>query len=126
MKNRNIWITTMVGSFLSVTTAFAADFDIKFSWCGSTPEFTLSNVPKGTTKLDLRMVDLDVPSYNHGGAVLEFKGQKKIDCGAFISQIWYPPDPPSGSHPYKWTVSAKDKDGKELASATAERKFPEF
>jgi len=116
----------MVGSFLSVTTTYAADFGIQFAWCESTPEFTLSNVPKGTAKLDLRMVDLDKPSFNHGGAVLDFKGQKKINCGSFVEQMWRPPKPPSGSHTYRWTVSAQDKDGKELASATAERKFPEF
>ena len=126
MIKRNLLLVATFVSFISVSSAYSADFGIKFAWCESTPEFTLSNVPKGTTKLDLRMVDLDVPSYNHGGAVLDFKGQKKIDCGTFISQIWYPPSPPSGSHTYKWTVIAQDKDGKELASTSAERKFPEL
>ena len=106
-------------------TANAANFSFKFSWCESTPEFSLSNTPKGTAKLEMKMVDLDVPSYNHGGAALNNPDNGKIACGAFSSQIWYPPSPPVGSHTYQWTIRALDNDGNELASATAKRKFPE-
>ena len=126
MIKRNLLLVATFVSFISVSSAYSADFGIKFAWCESTPEFTLSNVPKGTTKLDLRMVDLDRPSSNHGGAVVDFKKQKKIQCGSFSDQNWYPPSPPSGSHTYKWTVTAQDQDGKDLGTATAERKFPEL
>lgn len=111
---------------LSATMTHAADFSAKFEWCGSTPEFKLNNVPKGSVKFVLRMVDLDVPTFNHGGATVENNGKNKIECGAFVSQSWYPPDPPSGSHTYEWTIKALDKDGKELGSAKASRKFPEL
>ena len=111
---------------LSATASHAADFSFKFQWCDETPEFSLSNVPKGTTKLNLKMVDRDVPSYPHGGGNIEFKGQKKIECGALGYGSYEPPSPPSGSHTYEWTIIALDKDGKELASAKASRKFPEM
>lgn len=125
MKTSKFVFVLTVAALLVGGTAQAANFSFRFAWCESTPEFSLSNVPKGTVKLELKMVDLDVPSYNHGGAALSNPEKGKIACGAFSSQIWYPPTPPDGSHTYQWTIRALDKDGNELASAKAQRKFPE-
>ena len=128
MKSIKLSPLAFVISLTVLPSVHAADFSFKFSWCESTPEFVLSNIPKTTAKLDLKMQDLDVPSFNHGGAVIAYagnNGKAKIECGAFISQTWYPPTPPSGSHTYQWTIRALDKNGKDLATAMAQRKFPE-
>jgi phosphatidylethanolamine-binding protein (PEBP) family uncharacterized protein len=122
-----------------VTVAILAAFNSgalaqsKFSatarWCGSSPEIRISGVPKGTAKLDLKMVDLDVPSYPHGGAQVAYQGQKVLECSeiAQASQgLYRPPGPPPGQvHTYQWTIQAVDARGKVLSQAVSQRKFPE-
>lgn len=113
-------------ALLAATPVSAADMAVSFSWCGTrSPDFTLANVPKGATQLELRMVDLFVPGYPHGGGKLAFKGQKTIACGAITSGFEGPSPPPPQVHEYQWSVKALDAAGKVLASATASRKYPE-
>lgn len=118
-----------IGMALS-SAAFAQSNTMKasFRWCSGSPEFKLSGVPKGTTKIALRMVDLDVPGYNHGGGQVVAKaGQSSIPCDALFGQGTYNgPSPPAGqTHTYRWTLKALDASGNVLSEATAERKFPE-
>jgi len=107
--------------------SYAADFGVKFSWCDYSAQFNLTNVPKGTQKLKFRMVDLDVPSFNHGGGTINYTNQKQIDCGVISASSggYTPPSPPSGAHTYEWSVYALDKDEKEIGVAKTSRKFPE-
>lgn len=42
-------------------------FGIKYTWCSGSPDIQLSNVPKGTTEIEFKMIDLWVQSFNHGG-----------------------------------------------------------
>ena len=92
-------------ALLVMSTADASAFSMNFRWCGlSSPVFSLSGVPKGTTTLQFHMVDLDVPSYNHGGGTVPSKGQASVPCGALNN--YSPPSPPSGSHSYQITVTA--------------------
>ncbi|MEZ0169957.1 hypothetical protein [Microvirga sp. TS319] len=100
-----------------------------FRWCSGSPEFKLSGVPKGTAKIAMRMTDLDVPGYNHGGGEVAITPkQTVIDCGALFGQGTYNgPSPPSGQqHTYRWTLKALDAAGSVLGETTAERKFPEL
>ena len=69
------------------------------------------------------MVDLNVPSYNHGGGSVPYTGQKTIPCGALNS--YSPPSPPSGSHSYQFTVTAYGSGKNVLGTSTTMRKFPE-
>src|SRR5258708_26934884 len=70
-------------AFFIVGTADASAFSMNFRWCGSgSPVFSMSGVPKGTTTLQFHMVDLDVPSYNHGGGSVPYKAQASVPCGA--------------------------------------------
>lgn len=117
--------------------AAANEFTISFEWgdiplCTSgspntvaNPKFVLSNVPEGTKYIRFVMTDLDVPSYDHGGGMVEYTGQKTIEPGAFKYRS---PCPPAGSHKYKWTATAKKKKGLfggSLGKAKATRKYPE-
>ncbi|WP_439361144.1 hypothetical protein [Bradyrhizobium sp. DASA03007] len=85
--------------------------------------FALSGVPKGTTTLQFHMIDLQVPSYNHGGGTVPYKGQSTIACGALNN--YSPPSPPSGSHSYQITATAFGAANSNLGSATFTREFPE-
>ncbi|MFZ1469015.1 MAG: hypothetical protein WAT09_08545 [Paracoccaceae bacterium] len=113
----------------------ALAFDIGFDWAGlkscatgkaptvASPAFDLKDVPKGTQYIRFKMVDRDVPDYNHGGGVVKWAGEAKIPAGAFKYKA---PCPPNGVHTYEWTASAQSKkNGGLLGQASAKRKYPE-
>lgn len=104
--------------------AEANAFGAAFKWCGNhSPAFQLTGLPAGTAKIALKMFDLEVPAYKHGGGTVA--AGASIPCGA-IKSGWDGPSPPPGAvHDYRWTLKALDASGKELGTATAERKFPE-
>ena len=105
-------------------TAHAAAFSMSFQWCGSgSPAFSLRDVPRGTTTLQFHMVDLQVPSFPHGGGTVAYKGQATVACGALTN--YTPPSPLSGSHSYQITVTAFGPGNAKLGSTTFTRKFPE-
>ena len=120
---------------LLATPTVASDFSISFEWgdipsctTGSpylvqNPRFVLSNVPEGTKFIQFKMVDLDVPSYDHGGGTIEYTGNNVIEPGAFNYRS---PCPPGGSHDYQWTAIAKKKTGwgGKLGRAKARKKYP--
>ncbi len=107
--------------------AFA--FSVKVDWgagagCSSvSPAFTLARVPAGTAKLAFRMVDLNVPSYQHGGGEASFTGKTSFApgeaFGGMFSSYKGPCPPPNATHRYEWTVSAVDAGGKVIGSARA-------
>lgn len=109
----------------AISNANAADFGISYKWCSGSPDVQLSNVPKGTTQIEFRMVDLFVPAFNHGGGKVQYTNQKAIKCGEFTSTYTGPSPPPPQIHEYELTAVAKDKDGTALATAKFKRKFPE-
>lgn len=115
---------------LSASPAFA--MSLSFEWGNlarctdgnpnrvNNPSFKLSGVPAGTKKISFRMKDRDVPSYNHGGGTVDYKGNN-IAPGAFKYKS---PCPPDGRHTYEWKATAKDASGKTLGTATARKKYP--
>lgn len=98
--------------------------NVAFKWCGSgSPAFTVGNIPAGARTLRFKMVDRNVPTWNHGGG--EVPAASSIPCGA-ISGAYNGPNPPVGQvHTYEWTVTALDASGTAIAAGTASRKFPE-
>jgi phosphatidylethanolamine-binding protein (PEBP) family uncharacterized protein len=121
-----------VGVLATVSSGALAQskFGANARWCGSSPEFRLSGVPKGTTQLDLQMVDVNVPSYRHGGGQVAYQpGQNTIECSEVSRAslgLYRGPMPPSGQvHTYQWTIKALDANGKVLGQTVTERKFPE-
>jgi phosphatidylethanolamine-binding protein (PEBP) family uncharacterized protein len=106
--------------------ASAQSFSASFRWCPqASPAFQLRGVPKGTAKINLVMMDLDVPSFQHGGGDVPYSGQNAIPCGALSKATYSGPNPPSGAHTYRWTIKALNASGGVLAQTTAQRKFPE-
>jgi phosphatidylethanolamine-binding protein (PEBP) family uncharacterized protein len=112
---------------LSFASGAMADMKVSFQWgptgkCfdRNSPPMTLSGVPEGRAKLDIRMKDLNAPDYNHGGGKVDYSGQKALAYGAFKYKGPCPPQP----NTYVFTVKALDAKGKTLGTATAKRKFP--
>lgn len=117
--------------------AQAADFKISFTWDGlklctsgspnvvPNPAFVVKGLPAGTQIVQFRLVDLDVPGYDHGGGAVAMTKDGKVPSGAFRYKS---PCPPNGKHTYEWTAVAKSKKGfggKKLGTAKARRKYPE-
>jgi phosphatidylethanolamine-binding protein (PEBP) family uncharacterized protein len=116
MNHRVVFLVSMAAA-LSFSTAASA-FSVKAEWgagsgCSSVaPAFSFSKVPAGTAKLAFRMVDLNLPSYPHGGGETAFGGKTSFGQGeAFggaFSSYRGPCPPPTATHRYEWTVQALD------------------
>jgi len=109
------------------TATDAVRLTVDFGWMASdrcatqSPAFSVGNIPTGTETLDFRMVDLDVPTYHHGGGRVAHDGSGPIPRGAFT---YKGPCPPSGSHTYEWTVRALNADGTAVGVGSAKKPFP--
>jgi phosphatidylethanolamine-binding protein (PEBP) family uncharacterized protein len=117
----------LVIALMMTMTKHASAFSAAFSWVGVpacekiSPAFRLSGVPAATKQLRFAMVDLDVPTFRHGGSTISYGGEN-VGQGA-ISYIG--PCPPAGQrHHYRWTIEALDASGKVLGTATATDIFP--
>tara|TARA_B100000242_G_C42769516_1_gene358392 strand:- start:153 stop:548 length:396 start_codon:yes stop_codon:yes gene_type:complete len=128
-------ILTILSLFFSFS-ALSSDFEISFEWgnlliCTSgnpntvkNPEFEIKNVPEGTKWIEFKLVDLNVPSYNHGGGWVEYNGQNTVETGIFSYKS---PCPPDGKHKYQWTAYAKASKGtfaKTISKASASKFYP--
>jgi Phosphatidylethanolamine-binding protein len=119
-------VTTIVT--VDVACADAIAMSLSFSWAGvarcssSPPAFSLSDVPPGTSRLSFNMVDLNLPSYPHGGGTISYQGDSQIAAGSFSYKGPCPPE--RQRHNYRWTVKALDAGGKTLATANAAGPFP--
>ena len=110
----------------------AAQLDVAFEWptkSGCTavsPAMTIGNIPAETKFLEIKLTDLDKPSYDHGGGVLAYDGTGKIAAGALPPRGYAGPCPPMGWHRYEITVFALNADKSvALGTGSAMRKFPE-
>ena len=119
---------------LAFATAAPA-FEISFTWDGlklchdgnarrvPSPAFTIKDAPEGTAFIRFKMVDKDVPGFDHGGGVVAYDGSGTVPAGAFK---YYSPCPPGEVHRYEWTATAQSKkNGGKLAKTTAARDYPE-
>jgi phosphatidylethanolamine-binding protein (PEBP) family uncharacterized protein len=127
MKHRILLFASFTVA-VSYSTAASA-FSVKAEWgsgsgCSSVaPAFSFSKVPAGTAKLAFKMVDLNLPSYPHGGGEVAFSGKTSFGQGeAFggaFSSYRGPCPPPTETHRYEWTVQALDGGGKVLGTTKA-------
>lgn len=100
---------------------------VDFSWDGSRacssrpPAFHITQIPPETQRLRFLMTDMDVPTFYHGGGTVPYDGSGQIAAGAFS---YKGPCPPSGSHRYRWTVSAIDANDTIIAQGETTKSFP--
>lgn len=126
------FIPVLAVSVAMMATSAAAEFKMSFNWgnipsCTNgnpnrvpSPAFKLSGVPAGTTTIQFKLVDLNVPSYNHGGKKLKVTGSGTVPMGAFKYKS---PCPPDGVHTYEWTATAR-AGSKVVGKAKARRNYP--
>jgi phosphatidylethanolamine-binding protein (PEBP) family uncharacterized protein len=124
---KKISISASVFSAAILVSGAAQAFSVKAEWgsgsgCSSvSPAFTMSRVPHGTTKLSFKMVDLNLPSFPHGGGETAFSGKTTFGqgeaFGGMFSSYRGPCPPPTATHRYEWTVQALDAGGKVLGTA---------
>lgn len=125
----------MTVAMLTSVPVSGSAFEIAFSWEGlklctsgnpgtvPNPAFTVKDVPDGTAFIRFKLVDRDVPGFNHGGGVVAYGGGDVIAAGQFK---YKQPCPPDGVHRYEWTATAQSKkNGGKLAVAKAVRPYPE-
>ncbi|MHC1752267.1 YbhB/YbcL family Raf kinase inhibitor-like protein [Humidesulfovibrio sp.] len=87
------------------------------------PRIEVANVPEGTAYLKVTMADLDAPNFNHGGGIVEYKGNGTVEAGALAG--YKGPCPPAGSHTYIFRVSALNGDQSLiLGEGAAEKSYP--
>jgi phosphatidylethanolamine-binding protein (PEBP) family uncharacterized protein len=80
-------------------------FNQKHKCQGVSPEIRLANVPAGVTSYEVRMTDLDVPSFHHWAQTIPTTGPV-VREGA--GSGYFGPCPPSGTHRYQIEVIARD------------------
>jgi phosphatidylethanolamine-binding protein (PEBP) family uncharacterized protein len=103
--------------------------DVNFDWkpanrCSAvSPEFRITGIPADTKTLKFSMVDLNVPTFMHGGGNVPYLGGTTIKEGSFT---YVGPCPPAGNqHRYEFTVQALNAAGDTvLARGKAVRVFP--
>jgi hypothetical protein len=89
----------------------------KHKCLGVSPEIRLGNVPAGTVSYEVRMTDLDAPSFQHWSQTLPAEGAViREDRGRAEGGVrYYGPCPPNGTHRYQIEVIARDANLKPLA-----------
>ena len=87
------------------------------------PAIHITGVPAGTVKFRVKLVDLDITSYNHGGGTVQNDGSGIIEEGALKSG-YTGPCPPSGSHRYKFIVYSLDENNDAIGVGESIRRFP--
>lgn len=107
----------------------AVKLRVAFSWKGTkrcssySPKIKVSGIPRGTKYLKVKLKDLDVPSWNHGGGKVAYKGSSIIPAGS-LKNGYNGPCPPSGSHQYQFTVYAINERNVVIGIGKATKKFP--
>jgi len=121
------WVAAVIGFAVVAVPGQASAFTARFTWagipaCGNTsPAFKLGGVPRGTKQLRFTMTDLNVPSFQHSGSTIAYRGNA-VQKGAIA---YTGPCPPGGErHRYRWTIRALDAAGKVIGTATATAPFP--
>src|SRR5215510_11372765 len=99
----------------SAQTKMGVDFTFgsKHKCQGISPEIRLSDVPAGVASYEVKLTDLDVPTFHHWSQTLPAEGPV-IHEGA--GSGYFGPCPLSGTHRYEITVVARDGQNRAVAS----------
>jgi phosphatidylethanolamine-binding protein (PEBP) family uncharacterized protein len=109
----------------------ATELTVTFNWfktqmCSTqSPEIIVQGIPEKTQRLTIRLTDLDVPNYNHGGGDIPIKGQTEITIPVgSLKNEYKGPCPPEGSHLYQFKVWALTGEQQAIAVGQNTQAFP--
>jgi phosphatidylethanolamine-binding protein (PEBP) family uncharacterized protein len=80
-------------------------FEQRHKCGGVSPEIRLTNVPQGIARYEIKMTDLDVPSFRHWSETLAATEPVIREAAG---HGYYGPCPPSGTHRYSLEVVGRD------------------
>lgn len=126
-------VRSVLALVLSIASVSVSAMEVNFEFknkhmcSNSSPSIKVSEIPSGTTELTVKMTDLDMRSFNHGGGFLQnlegFPPDFEIPEGALKSYVGpCPPNFSSFGHDYEFAVTAKTKTG-ETVTASQKRTF---
>ncbi len=107
----------------------AVEMDVDFSWAGiqacshESPEIRVANIPDGTTELRIRLKDINLPAWNHGGGWVTNDDSGLIPAGA-LNIGYNGPCQPDGRHKYEFSVMAVNAEGVIIGFGKALKPFP--
>ena len=123
--------TALFFIFCGTTTATESEQTIRveFEWteasrCSTvSPLIRVADIPEGTKYFKVKLVDLNMPAFDHGGGLIPYSGTAVISEGAL--EAYRGPCPFTGMvHSYEISVQALSSDKKEvLGHGKAVRKF---
>jgi phosphatidylethanolamine-binding protein (PEBP) family uncharacterized protein len=103
---------------------------VSFQWnppgtpLDQSPEITISEVPQGTHRFFVELVDLDMKVYDHGGGTYAYNGSPVIPAGGLDGDYVGPHPPPGVVHRYEVTVKALDDSGVVIGEGRSVLKYP--
>lgn len=122
-------LLTLTGCKTIPVAADASKLDVQVKWTEKSgcsrvsPPITLKGLPASTKFIEVRMVDLDLPTFNHGGGDIDYIGQTIIAEGSL--KFFNGPCPPN-PHNYKFTVNAINADKSAVVGVgEVNKRYPE-
>lgn len=108
----------------------AAVMGVDFEWqpidkgSSDNPEIRLTDVPEGTVRFLVSLVDLNLNGFEHGSGYVDNDGSGMIARGA-VEGSYGGPDPPFSSvkHTYEITVRAYDQAGRLIGLGKQAKRF---
>jgi hypothetical protein len=110
-------ILAFAGCNFTTVSDQASTLAVDFGWteksgCSSiSPPIKVTDIPEETKYLKVTMVDLDMPTYDHGGGEVTYNGISTITEGT-LKAYSGPCPPPGTEHTYEITVQALSADKK--------------
>ena len=104
--------------------------DVDFEWqpidygSSDNPKILLANVPEGTKRFFVSLVDLNITTYDHGGGYVDSNGSGIISRGSIKGNYnGLAPWLPDMIHNYEITVKAYDENDRIIGIGKKVRKF---
>lgn len=108
----------------------AARMTVAFAWgeiaacTHKSPEIQITGIPENTAELDVRLKNLDVPAWNHGGGRMPYTGSDRIPANVLDLGYNGPCPMPGERNKYEFSVMALDADGNIIGFGKASQVFP--
>lgn len=120
---------TDTGSAIEIPKA-AVRMTVAFSWgdiaacTHESPEIQVAGIPDNTVELDVRLKNITVPAWNHGGGRIPYDGTDRIPANMLDLGYNGPCPMPGERNKYEFSVMALDGEGAIIGFGKAAQIFP--